>query len=270
MKTISHITKSEMLSCMYFIAASILFFSSTVAHAADFTPLVGIPGITDLKSASLPQYINAVYMVLIAVGGLIAVMRIAWAGVKYSLSDIVTNKDSAKRDIQGVLVGLAILLIPYIVLNTINPDLTSLDVLRSAQPINLSDLEGYTQGTVNRQQTSDLCTHRNQKYDAASNSCVEGLTPAQEAAKAACMASGDSTYNVTKTPPCYKNVGTFTAAQCTGLLDGKLSSGSPQTCTDVPVPDRLTCDKYSGGNGKFVTNGDGTGAGKCLFIALKS
>jgi hypothetical protein len=95
--------------------------------AGTYTPLVGIPGING--TPSLPEYINKLYTLTIAIGVLIAIIRIAFAGVKYSMSGVITDKSSAKNDIKGVLLGLAILLLPYIVLNTINPDLLRLNFL---------------------------------------------------------------------------------------------------------------------------------------------
>jgi hypothetical protein len=69
-------------------------------------------------------------MLLIVIGALIGVVKIVFAGVKYSLSDIITDKHDAKEDIMGVFLGLVLLLIPFIVLNTIYPDLTNLNILQ--------------------------------------------------------------------------------------------------------------------------------------------
>ncbi len=101
-----------------------------------YTPLVGIPGISG--TPSLPDYINKIYILTIAIGVLIAIMRIAYAGVKYSMSGVVTDKESAKSDIKGVLLGLAILLLPALVLGTINPDLLRLDFLNGIEKIDMS------------------------------------------------------------------------------------------------------------------------------------
>ncbi len=103
-----------------------------------FKPLVGIPGLSNSGASTLPDYINKVYILIITIGALFGVVKIAIAGVKYSMSDVVTNKSDAKKDIYNVLLGLAILLLPFVVLNTINPNLTRLDVLKEAPKINLN------------------------------------------------------------------------------------------------------------------------------------
>lgn len=120
------------LGHLFFVSVLLVGFP---AQAAEYVPLVGIPGLTDKGNQNLPDYVNAVYLLTIALGALIGVVRIALAGVKYALSDIVTHKEEAKHDITGVLLGLAVLLIPFIVLNTINPNLTRLDILSGLQKI---------------------------------------------------------------------------------------------------------------------------------------
>jgi hypothetical protein len=133
MQTLKHNPKRILTFFGVTTCTLIGFFALTYfAHAADktFTPLVGLPGLEDMSSnTSLPKYINAVYMTLIGLGALVGVVRISMAGVKYSLSDVVTSKEAARNDIRGVLFGLLILLVPFIVLNTIYPNLTNLDVL---------------------------------------------------------------------------------------------------------------------------------------------
>lgn len=130
---------------IFSLIVGVLYISVVNPLFAAYVPLVGIPGISG--TPSLPDYINKVYMLTIAVGVLIAIMRIAFAGVKYSMSGVVTDKASAKSDIRGVLLGLAILLLPALVLNTINPDLLKLDVLNGVPKINLQTGGGSVTNT---------------------------------------------------------------------------------------------------------------------------
>ncbi len=110
----------------------LLFPTLLFAATEKYVPLEAIPGFPGSSGGGLPQYLNSIYKLLIVVGAMIACVKIIMAGVKWSMSGIVTDKSDAKHDIQGALLGLAILLIPAIVLNTINPNLISLDILRSA------------------------------------------------------------------------------------------------------------------------------------------
>ena len=131
----------------------LLLLSTAHAEIKPYTPLVSIPGLTNQKMASLPDYLNKVYFLIITIGALYGVVKIAFAGVKYSMSDIITSKESAKADIKGVLLGLAILLIPFIVLKTINPELTRLDVLYNAPKV---QLKGTSPQSTPTYQVDDL------------------------------------------------------------------------------------------------------------------
>lgn len=102
-----------------------------VAGAAGFVPLVGIPGV-DANEPGLGTYINAIYRLSISIAALLAVIKIVAAGAKYMLSDIVTSKEEAKKDIQGALVGLLIVLAAVVILTTVNSDLTKTDLLVDA------------------------------------------------------------------------------------------------------------------------------------------
>lgn len=126
-----------------FFLVSLLLVSG-VAYAGDYVPLVGLPGANPSPNQDLSQYFNKLYMLIVAVGAIIAFLKIALAGAKWSLSEIVTDKSDAKRDIQGALLGLAILLIPFIVLNTIYSGLTDLNVLSKSSQIRGVPARGTT------------------------------------------------------------------------------------------------------------------------------
>lgn len=138
------------------IMCSPLFFYlllvSFAEAAGQYIPIVAIPGLNDQITAGLPAYINRIYFFTITIGALYGVVKIAFAGVKYSMSDVVTDKGSAIKDIQGVLLGLAILLIPFIVLRTINPELTRLDVLSNVK--NKIDLISGSSGGLSEWRSS--------------------------------------------------------------------------------------------------------------------
>jgi hypothetical protein len=119
-------------SITFILSLLVLFFvSAEFTHAQGYTPLAGLPQVQG-QNQGLAAYFNRLYMVTIAVGAILAFLKISIAGVKYSLTGIVTDKEDAKKDIKGALFGLAILLIPFIVLNTIYPGLTNLNILNNA------------------------------------------------------------------------------------------------------------------------------------------
>lgn len=111
---------------------------STIAHAADvpnYVPIVSIPGVD--SSMTIEAYIDALFKLSITVAGLIAVVKIIFSGVKWMLSDVVTDKSSAKKDIRGAIFGLLIILTAVLVLNTINTNLTVLNIFANAPTIDI-------------------------------------------------------------------------------------------------------------------------------------
>jgi hypothetical protein len=117
------------------------------AAQAQFTPLVGIPGLN--PNASFNEYINALYALAISVAALIAVIKIIIAGVKYMLSDVVTSKGAAKEDIQSALFGLLIIAAAYLILNQINPNLTTSNLLlQKVDPVPSSVAAGNNNGSA--------------------------------------------------------------------------------------------------------------------------
>jgi hypothetical protein len=94
---------------------------------AETVYLVGIPGIDTAAEYTLPSLINALYVVSISLAALLAVIKIVIAGAKYMLSEIVTNKEDAKKDVRGAIFGLLIVIAAALILQVINPQLNRLD-----------------------------------------------------------------------------------------------------------------------------------------------
>jgi hypothetical protein len=112
------------------LVISILLFPFLIfAQAAPlpFTPLVSIPGLQN--ATDLNAYINALYSLSISIAALIAVVKIVLAGAKYMLDDLVSGKQQAKTDIWNALIGLLIIIGAWLILNTINSDLTNPSIL---------------------------------------------------------------------------------------------------------------------------------------------
>ncbi len=96
-----------------------------------YQSLVALPQL-NARGGGLADYFNQLYMIAVAIGAILAFIKISIAGVKWSLSEIITDKSQAREDIKGALLGLAILLIPFIVLNTIYSGLTNLNILENS------------------------------------------------------------------------------------------------------------------------------------------
>lgn len=214
----------------------------------EFKPLVGIPGITDLsEETTLPQYFNAIYVLTISIAALIGVIKIAIAGVKYTMGDVVTNKASALQDIRGVLFGLALLLIPFIVLQTIYKDLTSLDVLKNVKEIRVGKQEPSATAKQQAQASSDSrlaqnlardCAQKNLAFDLKCKQCVsKGTTPGQSCNANTTQTTPGKTTQVLSCSNMGIPQGSTCQSQC-ALLPSGTYSDTNKTCTitfDTPT-----------------------------------
>ncbi len=112
-----------------FTLINIIILFPIVIFAADeaggFIPLVGIPDAE--TNGSFESFINSLYYISIGIAALLAVIKIIIAGVKYMLSEIVTDKGTAKKEIKGALLGLLIVLAAVMILEFINPQLTNIN-----------------------------------------------------------------------------------------------------------------------------------------------
>lgn len=117
-----------------YVVVVLALLPTTAAAAVTYQPLVGIPGLSN-ASTDFGAYINQLYLLSISLAALLAVIKIIIAGVKWMLSDVVTSKADAKKEIWGSITGLVIILAAFVVLNTINPNLTNLNVLSGAAPL---------------------------------------------------------------------------------------------------------------------------------------
>jgi hypothetical protein len=116
-----------------------------VEKPATFTPQISIPGsefqagqtidvgkITEATSSSdlLARYINGFYKYGLSIAGILATIMLMFAGVVWITSGGDSGKvGQAKKMIAGSLTGIIILACAWLILNTINPKLTTLETL---------------------------------------------------------------------------------------------------------------------------------------------
>lgn len=105
-----------------------------LASHGGFHALAGIPGIANPDALTTEGYVQALYDISITAAALLVVFKLMFAGVKYMFTEVVTSKEDAKKDIRASLIGLLIILSAVTLLNTINPNLTTLNFLRNAEP----------------------------------------------------------------------------------------------------------------------------------------
>jgi len=102
--------------------------SNTVVFAADYTLLE--PGVFGQEqgfavngTGDFTDYANMVFTALLTLAIALAILYIVIGGFTYVTSSIAGEKEAGKNKIKEALKGLLIILLAWLILNTINPDL---------------------------------------------------------------------------------------------------------------------------------------------------
>ncbi|TAK58491.1 hypothetical protein EPO14_04070 [Patescibacteria group bacterium] len=114
-----------------------LFVVATPAHAEappqfQFQPIVSVPlptGGAVGAETSLTDYLNGIFVLTIAVATILGVVMITFDGIRYMTSDAIGTKKAAIEGLQGAAIGLVLLLLSYILLNVINPQILNIKSL---------------------------------------------------------------------------------------------------------------------------------------------
>jgi len=90
----------------------------------------------EITGATLGEYIAALYVFLVGVGGILATIMMMWGGLRYVASGGSPQRISGAKDqITAALSGLIILLASYLLLLTINPNLVKFEGLSGVRPV---------------------------------------------------------------------------------------------------------------------------------------
>lgn len=114
-------------SILAFVVLS-LGVGALVAQAQQaYTPLAPLPGtVTSAGTTDIVTYLSGAIKLLIALGAALAVLFAIIGGTQYVAASINPSaKSDAKERVAGALLGLAIILSSYLLLNTINPELVN-------------------------------------------------------------------------------------------------------------------------------------------------
>jgi hypothetical protein len=90
--------------------------------------LAPLPGLNHVEeNLGIGQYLNTVVQVIIGIIGVLAVVMIMVGGIQYMTTDAIAGKENGRQTIQAAVLGLLLALGSFVLLNTIDPDLTRLE-----------------------------------------------------------------------------------------------------------------------------------------------
>lgn len=98
----------------------------------EFVPLQTVGGVIEKGSDQrLGDFLNGVFRIGVGAAALLAVLMITIGGFEYMTSTIPGVKADGKSRIVGAILGLLLILLSWLILNIINPDILSFDLFRS-------------------------------------------------------------------------------------------------------------------------------------------
>lgn len=110
-------------------------FCVALAQTINYIPIAQIPFAPTGGTMTAYDFVTAVYRLSITVAAMLAVIKIMYGGVQWMLTDVVTSKETAKKDIRGAIIGLLIVLSAVFILEIINPNLKVLRLFDTAPAI---------------------------------------------------------------------------------------------------------------------------------------
>lgn len=114
-----------------FIISTMIALSAISVFALEYTPLepnafinLEMGGGT-INTTNLADFLSKVFNFGIAIAVALSVIMIAWGGIQYMTTDSWTGKEDGKGKVENAFYGLALALISWLILYTINPNLVS-------------------------------------------------------------------------------------------------------------------------------------------------
>lgn len=134
--------------CIRFIPTLLLLWVllsplSVFGATINYVPLQPIPG-TPPGNSDFKTYLIAAFKIGISVAGVLSVLMLVIAGFQYATTDAFSGKEESKAKMTNVVAGLVLILVSYILLNTVNKDTVSLKLDFGAESVQIG--AGFTGG----------------------------------------------------------------------------------------------------------------------------
>jgi len=133
------INKKLLFAAAFLSASTFVFIIPVVVQAflADpktYTPLMPIEGLTPAgnEPVNLTKYLNNLYVFTVSIAVVIAVLMITVGGFSYIVGASSGDKSEGKEKIKNAIFGLVLMLLSYLIVNTINKDALNFDFFRTA------------------------------------------------------------------------------------------------------------------------------------------
>ena len=163
---------------LLFTVLLLLFVDVAFVQAQSYTLISPLPGVGESvssESGGSVGYLNNIFVIFVSIIAVLGVIKLMICGFQYMTREAISSKEEAKKCMAGVFMGLFLVLISVLVLQTINPNLTKLSFF--------AKLEQSIEGKIPAAGTSD---GDDSGVDVALQHCFikpgddSGFNPAQE------------------------------------------------------------------------------------------
>lgn len=121
--------KTKSLILITFLVLGFVFLVGDSSFAQTYKPLEPIPGTPEGDQSTFPGYIEAIYRFAIWTVGIAALLMISIGGFMYFTAAGNTSRiETAKKVIGDALFGLVAVMVAWIILYKINPDLVRINL----------------------------------------------------------------------------------------------------------------------------------------------
>lgn len=141
-------------SVIIIIICAFLFSPSPAQADITFTQQVAIPGVdvSTISNSSVGIYIKGIYKYLIGIVGILATLVMMFGGVLWLTAGSSDRVKEGQEWIKSSLIGLLIALFSFVILATVNPELTKM------KSLNINGISQQSQAaTCSGRCTSDQC-----------------------------------------------------------------------------------------------------------------
>lgn len=123
--------KKILISSALIIPIFVFLTNTGYAQTSDnYTLLAPIPCVggpdtcgNEVTETNFNNYIPGIFNLLIGISAAFAVLSLVWGGFQYLSTDAVSGKSSSKERIKSSLLGLVLVIVAWLILYTVNPEL---------------------------------------------------------------------------------------------------------------------------------------------------
>ena len=123
---------SKIIKIIFFLIIGVSFvtlvgFNFVSAAETSYVVLEKLPGMSG-SSTNFSDYFSTLYKLSMSLALVLAVFQLSRGGFEYLTTDAFTKKAGAKETIKNALFGLVLILISFLLLKMINPDLINVQL----------------------------------------------------------------------------------------------------------------------------------------------